>query len=132
MIERLSLAESDWPRTGRIYVPYLGGLTALDRHGKTLFQLKTGVQRPLNLALLQGKVVFMCGNRLNTVPEGGGDGSFERVRLGDLFMANVKEFVLLVPRSGGEYGFMGFCYQDVPGLHVAWRRVGRQWVAIVV
>ena len=47
----------------------------------------------------------------------------------DSNMANVKEFVLLVPGSGGEYGFMGFCYQDVPALHVAWRRVGRQWVA---
>ena len=47
----------------------------------------------------------------------------------DSNMANVRSFVLLVPGSGGEYGFMGFCYQSIPGYHVAWRRVGRQWVA---
>lgn len=44
-------------------------------------------------------------------------------------MAKVKSFVLLVPGGGGEYGFMGFCCRGVSGFHLAWRRVGRPWVA---
>ena len=59
-----ALSQSCVDRAGRVYVPVFGGIRCFQADGTQLFELVVGKSQPGNIALLPGRVAFVCDRQL--------------------------------------------------------------------